>query len=75
MKKTDWDNVIIDSRKEYIIVYQWARGKFTGKRPAQYIEVKIPKYSMKWLDYIMITDDIVYNYKRIKEIREDEKTA
>ena len=69
MTKKDWENIKIDSFKEYIIVYQTSRGKFSGKQPALYFDVNIPKYSMKFLDWLEVSDSRKYHYRRIKEIR------
>ena len=70
MKKSDWDKIKIDSLKEHIMVYQTSRNKFSGHHPADYVELKIPKYSMKFGDYLETSETSKYHYKRIKEIRE-----
>jgi hypothetical protein len=79
MTKKDWDKVEISSVKEYIISYQISRDKFHGKFPALYVDVNIPKYSMKFLDWIQVGVDETerkYHYRRIKEIKEiDEKKS
>ena len=71
MKKEEWDNIKIDTFKEHIIVYQRSRGKFGGRnRPANYQEILVPKYSMKFGNYLEVGENTKYSYRRIKEIKE-----
>ena len=70
MIKSDWDKLEIYTRKEYIISYQTSRDKFSGKKDAIYIDIKIPKYSFKFLNWIEINERTKYHYRRIKEVKE-----